>query len=77
MSAQLRKELGLFSLVMIAIGSTIGSGIFASPGDIAKEIPDPGLILAVWVLGGLVALSGALSFSELGGMYPQAGGLYN
>lgn len=73
----LRKELGLFSLTMIAIGSTIGSGIFLTPGKVAEQLPDPMWFLIAWALGGLVALLGSMSYAELGGMYPQAGGLYN
>jgi APA family basic amino acid/polyamine antiporter len=61
---------------MIAIGSTIGSGIFLTPSSIAQSLPSPWLILAAWVLGGLMALAGALTFAELGGMMPRAGGIY-
>lgn len=61
---------------MIAVGSSIGSGIFVTPGTIAKEIGHPYLILFVWVLGGIMGLTGALTFSELGGLFTQAGGVY-
>lgn len=61
---------------MIAIGSTIGSGIFLTPASIAHELQTPWLILAVWVVGGLMAIAGALTFAELGGMMPGAGGVY-
>ena len=74
--AELRRELSLFDLTMIAIGGTIGSGIFLTPSLIAHELPSPLLILGVWLLGGLLALSGALTFAELGGMIPEAGGVY-
>lgn len=74
--ADLKRELTLFDLTMIAIGGTIGSGIFLTPSLIAQELSFPVLILAVWLLGGILALSGALTFAELGGMIPEAGGVY-
>lgn len=77
MATALRKELGLFSLTMVAVGSTIGSGIFLTPGEVARYLPDAGLILLAWGLGGLIALTGSLTYAELGGQFPQAGGLYN
>ncbi|MEM9819774.1 MAG: amino acid permease [Bacteroidota bacterium] len=73
---QLKKKLNLYGLTMIAVGSCIGSGIFRSPGEVAQVVPNHSLILLVWALGGVVALTGALTFSELGGMFPKAGGVY-
>lgn len=61
---------------MIAIGATIGSGIFLTPSSIASALHSPPLIMLVWIVGGVVALSGALTFAELGAMMPQAGGVY-
>jgi APA family basic amino acid/polyamine antiporter len=73
---ELRRELSTFDLTMIAIGSTIGSGIFLTPSSIAHALPSPVLILGVWVVGGIMAMSGALTFAELGAMMPRAGGVY-
>lgn len=73
---QLKKEIGLYGLTMVAIGSCIGSGIFLTPGQIAANMPTPFLILLVWAVGGLVTLTGALTFAELGAMFPEAGGVY-
>jgi APA family basic amino acid/polyamine antiporter len=73
---KLAKELTLYGLIMVAIGSCIGSGIFVTPSEIARLIPSPVLILLVWALGGLIALTGALTFGELGALFPQAGGIY-
>ena len=73
---QLRRDLSLFDLTMIAIGSTIGSGIFLTPSIIAHELQSPMWILLVWIVGGMMALSGALTFAELGAMMPRAGGIY-
>ena len=61
---------------MISIGSVIGSGIFLTPALIAGHLPSAPWILLVWVLGGCLALAGALTFSELAGMLPRAGGVY-
>ena len=72
----LRKELTLYGLTMIAIGSCVGSGIFLTPAQIAGYLPSPLLILLVWALGGIITLTGALTFAELGAMFPQAGGVY-
>lgn len=70
------RRLGLVDTTFLAIGAVVGSGIFLTPGDIASKLPSPGLFLAAWLLGGLITLCGALSFAELGAMYPQAGGQY-
>ncbi len=73
---KLAKELTLYGLIMVAIGSCIGSGIFVTPSKIAGLVPSAGLILSVWALGGLVTLTGALTFGELGSLFPKAGGIY-
>jgi len=73
---KLAKELTLYGLIMVAIGSCIGSGIFVTPSQIAGLIPSPYLILAVWAIGGLVTLTGALTFGEIGSIFPKAGGIY-
>ncbi len=76
MATELKKDLTLFGLTMIAIGATIGSGIFLTPSKIASNLQEPGYIIGVWILGGVIALTGALTFAELGSMYPKAGGIY-
>jgi APA family basic amino acid/polyamine antiporter len=68
--------LGLFSAVMIICGDMIGSGIFFATGAIAETLPTPGGVLLVWVFGGLLALTGALSCAELSASLPYAGGDY-
>jgi APA family basic amino acid/polyamine antiporter len=72
----LPRVLGFWDVVGILVGTVIGSGIFIVPATIAAEVKSPVLILAVWVVGGLLSFFGALSFSELGAAYPQAGGMY-
>jgi APA family basic amino acid/polyamine antiporter len=73
---RLPRRLGLLSAVGLVIGITIGSGIFRTPAVIATRVPDPILMLSVWVIGGVLALCGALSLAELAAAYPQTGGLY-
>jgi APA family basic amino acid/polyamine antiporter len=73
---ELRRELTLYGLTMVAVGSSIGSGIFLTPSQIAGHLPSPLMIILVWALGGVIALAGALTFAELGSMFPQAGGVY-
>ena len=77
MTNQLKQNLTLFGLVMIGVGASIGSGIFRTPGLVAKSLPDSQLILIVWALGGLYTLCGALTFAELGGLFPRTGGIYH
>jgi APA family basic amino acid/polyamine antiporter len=72
----LPRVLGLWDIVSIVIGGVIGSGIFIVPAAIATQLPSPLLFLAVWVVGGLLSLFGALAFAELAAMYPHAGGAY-
>lgn len=71
------KGLSLFALIMIAIGSTIGSGVFKTPTDIAQAVPDVFSMSVLWILGGVVSMVGALVFAELGTKITQAGGVYS
>lgn len=72
----LRRELNLLDAIMVVIGSIVGVGIFTTTGIVAQYIPHPGWLLAAWVVGGLLALCGALTFGELGAALPWAGGDY-
>src|SRR5688572_2549497 len=74
--SRLVRRLGLWSSVGIVIGVTIGSGIFRTPATIATRVPDPAWMLAVWLIGGLISLCGALSVAELAASLPQTGGWY-
>jgi basic amino acid/polyamine antiporter, APA family len=64
------------SAVSIVVGITIGSGIFRSPAGIANRLPGPGAMLAVWVVGGILAMCGALSLAEVASALPRTGGIY-
>ena len=75
-SAQLARQLGFWSAIGIVIGVTIGSGIFRTPASIASRVPDPTLMLGVWLAGGLISLAGALSVAELAASLPHTGGWY-
>lgn len=73
----LERTLGLRDLVMITVGTVIGSGIFIVPAETLRQSGgSPGLALAVWVIGGVLSLLGALTYAELGAMKPDAGGIY-
>jgi APA family basic amino acid/polyamine antiporter len=74
--ARLLRVMGLTFGVAVGIGSVIGAGILRSPGDIAAQLPNPWLFIAVWIIGGAYALLGANSMAELGTMLPQSGGQY-
>lgn len=74
--ATLVRRLGLWSSIGLVIGITIGGGIFRTPAGIATRVPEPMLMLGVWVLGGFVVMCGALAFAELAASMPETGGMY-
>jgi len=72
----LKRKINLFGLTMIVIGSCIGSGIFITSNEVTRYLIDFDKVLLIWFLGGLVSLLGALTFAELGGLFPKSGGVY-
>jgi basic amino acid/polyamine antiporter, APA family len=76
MSNQLEKKITLFGLCSIAIGSSIGSGIFVTPASTLAVLPNVYWALVPWVLGGIASFCGALTFAELGSRFPKSGGIY-
>ncbi len=70
------RRIGPFSATMMVVGGIIGSGIFLNPALVAERVRTPGLTLGVWLLGGGIAMIGALIFAELGARRPLAGGGY-
>jgi amino acid transporter len=75
-AAGLQRQIGLWSAILIVIGTTIGSGIFRSPAGIAERLPGPLPLAAIWLAGGLLALCGALSLSEVASAFPKTGGVF-
>jgi basic amino acid/polyamine antiporter, APA family len=72
----LQRILGLGFGLAVIVGSTIGVGILRTPGLVAAQVPHPPSIMLIWIVGGLYTLLGAVCFTELGTMLPQAGGYY-
>lgn len=73
---EFKRDLNLLDATMIVVGIMIGSGIFIVSADIARTVGSAGMLLTVWVVTGVITLIGALSYGELGGLFPQAGGQY-
>ncbi len=75
-SESLARRLGFWSASIIVVANMIGSGIFGNTGIIQEQVGSPIVVLGLWLLGGLVALAGALCYAELSTLYPHAGGEY-
>jgi APA family basic amino acid/polyamine antiporter len=71
-----KRSLNLFDTTLLVAGSMIGSGIFIVSADIARVVGSAGWLLVVWILSGVITLFAALSYGELAGMMPQAGGQF-
>ncbi|HEV8285093.1 MAG TPA: APC family permease [Chitinophagaceae bacterium] len=71
-----KNKLGLFDFTMIVIGLVIGMGIFRTAKDAASAAINPTIYFGAWIVGGLVALCGALTYAEIGSRYPVTGGYY-
>ncbi len=70
------RVLGRFDGTMLVVGGIIGAGVFFTPHDVSLVVQEPALMLGVWVLGGIVALTGALTYAEMGALVPRTGGVY-
>jgi APA family basic amino acid/polyamine antiporter len=75
-AGELRRSLGTWGGAALLVGTMIGGGIFRTPGVIAQKLNDPGLILLLWFVLGMVSICGALTLAELATMLPQTGGTY-
>jgi basic amino acid/polyamine antiporter, APA family len=73
---QTNNKLNLFSFTMIVVGLVIGMGIFRTAATSAKDAIAPSVYFSAWIVGGLVALCGALTYAEIGSRYPVTGGYY-
>src|SRR5437773_6359682 len=71
-----QQRLGLFDATMLVAGTMIGSGIFIVSAAIARDVGTPAWLLGIWILTGILPVAGALSYAELAGMLPHAGGQY-
>lgn len=71
-----KPVLGLWDATMIVAGSMIGSGIFIVSADIVRNVGSAGWLIGVWVITGFMTITAAVSYGELSGMYPKAGGQY-
>lgn len=76
MEVNFKRSLNLFDSTAIVIGSMIGSGIFIVSSDIARQLGSPGWLLVSWAIAGFMTVIAALSYGELAGMFPKAGGQY-
>ncbi len=72
----LRRVIGLWGGIAFIVGVTIGSGIFRKPPTIAGLVPNPLVIMALWVAFGVISICGALTLAELSSLLPRAGGVY-
>ena len=72
----LERSVGPFVATCLVIANVIGVGIYTTPGFLARDLGSPFAVSAIWILGAILALAGALSYSELGAMFPEAGGEY-
>ncbi|HTQ26791.1 MAG TPA: amino acid permease [Puia sp.] len=75
-TASFKPSLGLLDATMVVAGSMIGSGIFIVSADIGRNVGSAGWLIFVWVLTGFMTLTAAVSYGELSGMFPRAGGQY-
>ncbi len=75
-SGALLRHVSMRSAAALVVANIVGAGIFTTSGFQAAELGHPGLLLALWVIGGILALCGALAYAELGAAFPEAGGEY-
>lgn len=75
-NGELKREVVLFSATVLVVANMVGTGIFTTSGFIIQELQNPQSLLLCWLVGGIFALCGALSYGELGAMFPRAGGEY-
>jgi len=73
---ELKRDLGPWAAASIVVGTVIGSGIFLVPQTMIRRVGSVEMVFAVWIVGGLLSLAGALSYAELAAAMPEAGGEY-
>src|SRR5437867_11851466 len=72
----MHRKAGPLLAICLIIANVIGSGIYTTPGFLARDLQSPFAVLGIWVVGAVLAFAGALSYAELGAMFPEAGGEY-
>src|SRR5687767_7459019 len=75
-AAELPRRLGFWEATLIVVGVTIGSGIFRVPATVADAVGSAPGVAAVWIIGGIIALCGALALAELAAAIPEPGGVF-
>src|SRR5271167_1923142 len=75
-STRLIRALGPVMAGAVVVGTVVGSGIFKKPQSVAENVPNFGMAALVWILGGLLAILGALALAEVAVLFPRAGGNY-
>ena len=73
---RLKRQISLTTATAIVVANMIGSGIFVTTGIVAANVPGPGWVLLCWIIGGVIAISGALCYAELSTRMPEVGGEY-
>ena len=73
---RLARAMGTWTATAVVVGCVIGSGIFQTPALVASRIDSVGALVLLWVLGGMIALAGALSLAEMAALFPNTGGMY-
>jgi APA family basic amino acid/polyamine antiporter len=76
MSTKAKQSINFFSLTMIVVSLVIGMGIFKTPATIAAKSGTPLIFFSAWIIGGIIALFGALTYAEIGQRLPVMGGYY-
>lgn len=76
MSVSLDRAIGPFAATLLVVGGVVGSGIFLTTGVMAATLPSATLLMLVWAVGCAFAITGALTYAELGTMFPNSGGVY-
>jgi APA family basic amino acid/polyamine antiporter len=74
---QLVRGLGTWDVALITFGTLVGSAIFIAAGIVFRGMPQPAILMGLWIVGGLLSIAGVLTYAELGTMFPEAGGAYN
>ena len=75
-SQELQRKLGFWAVLAIAVGTTVGSGIFVSVGEVAKAAGTPWLTVLAFVIGGLIVIPQMCVYAELSTAYPENGADY-